>query len=83
MFDGPNYPQTLDESLFDEWLEKGRAGKIPYAYLLVIWDELDGLYTPVYIEERSEIHKYARYGQAPDHQLLVAAYDLYSETRVI
>jgi hypothetical protein len=73
----------LDESLFDEWLEKGRLSKIPYGYLIVIWDELDGLYSPVYVEERSELQNYSRYGQPPDHQLLVAAYDLYSETRVI
>ncbi|WP_194777171.1 hypothetical protein [Pararhodonellum marinum] len=83
MFEGPNYPESLDESVFEEWLEKGRSSKIPYAYLMVIWDELDGLYAPVYVELRSELKKYARYGQAPDHQLLVAAYDLYSETRVI
>jgi len=83
MFEGPNYPQPLDESLLEEWLEKGRTSKIPYAYLVVIWDELDSLYAPVYVERRSELQKYARYGQAPDHQLLVAAYDLYSETKVI
>lgn len=83
MFDSPDFPQILDESLFDEWLQKGRSSKIPYAYLVIIWDELDGLYYPVYVEERSELQKFARYGQAADHQLLVAAYDLFSETRVI
>ncbi len=83
MFEGPNYPQSLDESLLEEWLEKGRTSKIPYAYLVVIYDELDSLYAPVYVEQRSDLQKYPRYGQAPDHQLLVAAYDLYSETRVI
>ncbi|WP_158857508.1 hypothetical protein [Lunatibacter salilacus] len=83
MFEGPNYPQPLDESLLDEWLEKGRLSKIPYAYLVIIWDELEASYAPVYVEQRSELQKYPRYGQAPDHQLLVAAYDLYSETRII
>ncbi|MCH7398310.1 hypothetical protein MM236_09930 [Belliella sp. DSM 107340] len=83
MFDGSDYPKSLDESLFDEWLEKGRESKIPYAYLMVIWDELDDMYKPFYAEERSELFRFARYGQAPDHQLLVAAYDLYSESRLI
>lgn len=40
MFEGLNYPQPLDGSLLDEWLEKGRVSKIPYAYLVIIWDEL-------------------------------------------
>jgi hypothetical protein len=83
MFNGPDYPQTLDESLFDEWLEKGRDSKIPYAYLLIVWDELDAKYRPVYTENRRDIQQYARYGQSPEHQLLVAAYDLYSEGRII
>ena len=83
MFEGPNYPKPLDESLLDEWLEKGRLSKIPYAYLIIIWDELETAYAPVFVEKRSELKKYPRYGQAPDHQLLVAAYDIYSETRVI
>jgi hypothetical protein len=50
---------------------------------LIVWDELDRTYMPVYVEQRSEIQNFARYGQAPDHRLLVAAYDLYSETRVV
>ncbi|PSL03812.1 hypothetical protein [Cecembia rubra] len=83
MFEGPNYPKPLDESLFDEWLENGRSRKIPYAYLLVIWDELDGMYLPFFAEDRSEIQSYPRYGSSPENQLLVAAYDLYSGTRVI
>lgn len=83
MFEGPSYPNALDESVFEEWLAKGRLSKTPFAYLLVIWDELDRTYIPLYIEQRSELKNFARYGQAPDHQLLVAAYDLYSETRVV
>ncbi len=83
MFDGPNYPKALDEDTFESWLDRGRASVIPYAYLMVIWDELDNQYLPIYVENRADFKQYAKYGQAPDHQLLVAAYDLYSETRVI
>lgn len=83
MFDGPDYPQPLDEFLLDEWFEKGRESKIPYAYLLIVWDELDAKYRPIFTEKRSEIQEYARYGQSPENQLLVAAYDLYSEGRLI
>lgn len=83
MFDGPDYPKSLDESLFDEWLEKGRASVIPYAYMLVIWDELDGRYLPIFVESRGDLQHFARFGESPENQLLVAAYDLYSETRVM
>ncbi|MCC5928227.1 MAG: hypothetical protein JJU28_03180 [Cyclobacteriaceae bacterium] len=83
MFDGPDFPQALDESLFEEWLEKGRESRIPYTYLMIIWDELDTRYLPLYTEKISDIQRHARYGQSPENQLLVAAYDLYSETRVL
>lgn len=83
MFDGADYPKPLDESVFDEWLEQGRNSKIPYAYLMIIWDELYAAYSPEYVERRIDLQQYTRYGQGPDHHLLVAAYDLYSETRVI
>ncbi|TFV93483.1 hypothetical protein E4S40_14635 [Algoriphagus kandeliae] len=83
MFDSPEYPQSLSEDLFEEWLENGRESRIPYAYLLVIWDEIERKYRPVYVEERSQIQSYPRFGQSPENQMLVAAYDLYSESRVV
>ena len=82
MFDSTEYPKSLDEAVFDSWLEHGRASKIPYAYLLLIWDELDEKYSPVYVENRSEIDGFEKYGDSPVRQVLVAAYDLYSESRV-
>lgn len=83
MFDSPDYPKSLDEALFDTWLEAGRASKIPFAYLLVIWDEIEGKYLPEYVENRRSIEDYEKYGNSPARQVLVAAYDLYSESRVV
>ena len=83
MFDSPDYPQSLDEAVFDSWLETGRASKIPYAYLLIVWDELEEKYLPVFTENRSELEGFERYGDSPVRQLLVAAYDLYSESRIV
>lgn len=83
MFDSPDFPQSLDEALFDSWLEIGRASKIPYAYLLIVWDEIEEKYLPVFAENRKEIAGHARYGNSPSRQLLVAAYDLYSESKVM
>ena len=83
MFEGPSYPNALDESVFEEWLKKWCLRKTPFAYLLVIWDKLDRTYITAYVAKQSEHQNFARYGQAPDHQPLVAAYGLFSETRVV
>ncbi|MFD2201963.1 hypothetical protein [Shivajiella indica] len=83
MFEGPDYPHSLSESLFDAWLEQGRSSRIPYSYLLIVWDDLEGKYIPIFVETRAEIKDYPRYGDSPENQLLVAAYDLYSEGRVL
>jgi hypothetical protein len=82
MFDSPDYPKSLDEATFDAWLEEGRSNKIAYAYLLIVWDEVEEKYFPAYVESRSGIQQYERYGDSPARQLLVAAYDLYSESKV-
>jgi hypothetical protein len=82
MFNSSEYPKPLDESLFNTWLEQGRASRIPYAYLLIIWDELEGEYLPVFVEKRADLMSYEKYGTSPAQQLLIAAYDLYSESRV-
>ena len=83
MFDSPDYPAALDEALFESWFEMGREAKISYAYLLIVWDEIESRYLPVFVESRSEIDSYEKYGTSPVPQLLVAAYDLYSESKVV
>lgn len=82
MFDGPDFPKSLDEELFNTWLEKGRSGKIGYKYLLVVWDEYESDYLPVYVENRDEIKKVEKYGTSTVRESLIAAYDLYSESRI-
>ena len=82
MFEGPDFPQSLDESTFEQWLEEGRNSKIPYAYMMVLWDSLDSKYLPQYAEDREEVDNYPPYGSSHEHQTLVAAYDLHSEGRV-
>jgi hypothetical protein len=82
VFNSSEYPKPLDEGRFNSWLERGRASKIPYEYLLVLWDDLEQEYLPVYVENRAAIQGYEKYGCSPAQQLLVAAYDLFSESRV-
>ena len=82
MFEGPDFPKSLDEELFDGWLESGRQQKMSYNYLLIVWDELESKYQPVYVEDREEIDNYTR-NKNIGTELLVAAYDLYSESRVV
>ncbi|WP_420581579.1 hypothetical protein [Reichenbachiella sp.] len=82
MFDGSNYPKSLEEEQFEEWLEKGRLSKIGYAYLLIVWDALEEAYLPVYIEDRDMIESYELYPYASNQEALIAVYDLYSEARI-
>ena len=81
MFDGPDFPKSLDEELFTHWLEKGRLSKAGYKYLLIIWSEYESAYQPTYAEHRDEI---SQYDKGPiSQERLVAVYDLYSESRLI
>lgn len=82
MFDGADFPKSLDEELFDHWLEEGRLSKLSYNYLLIIWDELESAYNPVYIENRDKINDFERYQESTGRESLIAAYDLYSESRI-
>lgn len=82
MFDGSNYPKSLEEEQFENWLEKGRESKIGYTFLLIVWDALDEKYLPAYIEDRQSIASYELYPYATGQEALVAVYDLYSEARI-
>lgn len=82
MFEGPDFPKSLDEEIFDSWLESGRQRKLSYNYLLIIWNELELEYQPVYVENRDAINNYTK-DKTSGRELLVAAYDLYSESRVV
>lgn len=82
MFEGSDFPKSLDEEVFNRWLENGRQSKIRYNYLLIIWDEYESNYRPVYVELRDEIGQYEMYKSAVGREALVAAYDLYSESRI-
>ncbi len=82
MFDGPYFPKSLDEELFDSWLEQGRLSKIGYNYLLIIWNEIETAYQPVYVETRGALDDY-KDKMFSVGESLVAAYDLYSQARII
>lgn len=79
MFEGRDYPKALDEEVFNHWLEKGRLSKIGYSHMLIVWDDYDSAYKPVYVARRDEIESYKTSGSG---ERLVAAYDLYSESRI-
>ncbi|MBN3584061.1 hypothetical protein JYB64_16815 [Algoriphagus aestuarii] len=83
MFEGASFPKSLDEQVFENWLDNGRNSRIPYDFLLILWDDIEGEYQPAYTSDREEILKYDRYTNTPGRQLLVAAYDLYSESRIV
>jgi len=82
MFENKDFPQPLAESTFENWLEKGRAHKIGYKYLLIVFDAVAAEYLPIYAEERNVIASYQPFHKAVGRESLVAAYDLYSESRI-
>ena len=79
MFDGPDYPKPLDEELFNQWLENGRLSRIGYHYLLIVWDDFESAYQPVYVANREDIKTYK---SSRSRERFIAAYDLYSESRI-
>lgn len=83
MFEGPDFPKSLDEEVFNHWLENGRQSKMGYNFLLVVWDGYDSLYRPVYVQHRDEIGEYEIYKTSTGRESLVAAYNLYSESRIV
>jgi hypothetical protein len=83
MFNGPDFPKSLDEEVFNLWLENGRESKIGYNYLLIVWDDYDSSYRPVYAQHRDEIREYEIYKASATRESLIAAYDLYSESRIV
>ncbi|MBT1708850.1 hypothetical protein KK062_11485 [Fulvivirgaceae bacterium PWU5] len=82
MFEGSDFPKSLDEETFNLWLENGRQSKIGYSHLLIVWDEYDSTYHPLYVESREEIEGYQKNNQSTGRESLVAVYDLYSESRI-
>lgn len=82
MFNGPDFPKSLDEEVFNLWLEKGRTLKLGYHYLVIIWDEYEAVYKPIYAEHRDELSKYETRETSTGREWMVAAYDLYSESRI-
>ncbi len=79
MFETLHYNKSLDEELFDEWLESGRNQKIGYKYLMVMWSVMEEEYFCVYVESRSDFGEHL--GNTGQEEL-VAVYDLYSESRI-
>jgi hypothetical protein len=82
MFNGPDLPKSLDEGVFNRWLEDGRLKRIGYRYLLIIWDSYEAQYKPVYAERREEIGEYENYSSSTSRESLTAVYDLFSESRI-
>ena len=71
----------LSEDRFDEWLIAGRASKIRYAYMIVLWDESEREYRPIYLPDRNALESYD-VNSAGVGDVFIAAYDLYTESKI-
>jgi hypothetical protein len=80
MFEGPDFQKALDEEVFNRWLANGRLSNLGYKYLLIVWDDYDSDYHPIYLSHRDEVNAY----RTPrSRERFIAAYDLYSESKII
>ena len=70
----------MGKDVYTQLAYGGRMSLLGYHYLLIVWDEFESAYQPVYVGRRVEIEPYKRSGS---RERLVAAYDLYSESRII
>jgi hypothetical protein len=52
--------------------------------MLVVWDDVENEYRPVYAESRDHIKalKLGNYGDTVEQESVVAVYDLFSEARI-
>ncbi|SNT26796.1 hypothetical protein SAMN05421640_3056 [Ekhidna lutea] len=82
MFENLNFDEPLDENRFDQWFDEGRESKIRFEYLVVLWDEMEKDYRPVFLAERAKLKKYVD-DPANVGDVFVAAYDLYTESKVM
>lgn len=80
MFEGPDFQKPLEEEVFNRWLENGRLSRIGYSHLVIVWDDYESSYVPVYVTSRDEINSYRTPG---NRERFIAAYDLYSESRIV
>jgi hypothetical protein len=74
------YGKSLDEETFDAWLEKGRSSNLGYHFLIVIWNTLEEEYLPTFAASRDDLAQFQTHHGG--HEIVVAIYDLYSESRV-
>ncbi len=80
MFESLGTGKSLDEDVFESWLEKGRNNQLGYHYLIIIWHAGEEAFQPVFVSDREAVSQYSR--DIAVHEQLVAAYDLYSESRI-
>ena len=82
MFESLGFPKGLDESIFLNWLEKGRRSALAVNYLIIVWNEMEEEYEAQYIEHKEQIQKLVSEQKTYSSEKIVAVYDVYSESRV-
>ncbi len=80
MFETQNFKNTLEEDIFDTWLQKGRESRMGYQYMLIVWLVMEEEYKPIYLVNKKDIDQVVDVSNITE--VPVAAYDLYSESKV-
>lgn len=53
-----------------------------YRFMVVVWDSYDKAYKPIYVEDHEALYQFERFGDTANREAMVAAYDIYSESKV-
>lgn len=70
--------EPLDEQIFEDWLEKGREDRFGFHYMIILWNEWDKAYKPMYTSSRNEALQY----RTDSRESVISVYDLFSESRI-
>lgn len=80
MFGSRGFGKELDETIFEEWLEKGRNQLVGYKIMAVSWETTDEEFQHNYFFDKEQLNDFVNENST---SVFIAAYDLYSESRLL
>jgi len=80
MFGSMGFRKELDESIFEEWLEKGRNQLVGYKIMAVSWETIEEEFQHNYFFDKEQLNDFVN---EKGTSVFIAAYDLYSESRLL
>ncbi len=80
MFGSMGFGKELDETIFEEWLEKGRNQLVGYKIMAISWETIEEEFQHNYFFDKDQLNDFVH---EQGTSVFIAAYDLYSESRLL